>query len=392
MKAAERISAELVSADAPTALRLINEAGISLYDLSVHEDGLACRFSVDASAYSAVRRIAQRRGDSITVISRSGALSSLGRLRRRPLLCTGLAFLFLLTFILPTRVFFFQVRGNSQLSSRTILTAAEASGVCFGISRRELRSEKIKNALLERLPELRWAGLNTAGCMGIISVREGKPDKAAEQSGGVTSIVALRDGVISSMTVEKGSGVCIVGQAVKAGQVLISGYTDCGLTIRAGRAQGEVYADTQRTLTVISPTNGSQRESATEQSQKFSLILGKKRINFYKGSGISPSSCVKMYEETYLTLPGGFELPIGFVTETWESYDHTEDVTVAEENIALADFAKNYLSQQMVAGQILNAHLESGAEEGYIFLRGEYACREMIGKVRNEESLEHYDN
>ena len=91
-------------------------------------------------------------------------------------------------------------------------------------------------------------------------------------------------------------------------------------------------------------------------------------------------------------MPGGFQLPIGFVTETWASYDHTEDVAVAEENIALEDFAKNYLSQQMVAGQILNAHLESGAEEGFIFLRGKYACREMIGKVRNEESLDHYGN
>ena len=392
MKFTDRVTVRLISADVGSTLRAINERGIRLYDISAGKDAMTCAFAVRSADFSAIEAIAQRRGDAVTVISKSGAFRSVARLRKRSVLCAGLAIIFLLTMWLPTRVFFFRVSGNKSLPANAILSVAESCGVRFGMSRRALRSEKMKNALLESAPELQWAGINTAGCVATISVRERQTETKKGSVNTVSSLVAVRDGVISSITVERGSGLCAVGQAVKAGQVLISGYTDCGLTIRATQAQGEVYAETQRELTVIAPASGAQRGEQTAQTKKFALILGKNRINFYKGSGISHSSCVKMYSESYLTLPGGFQLPIGFVTETCVEYESTETVSATEDSTALEEFAKNYLSQQMVAGQILASRLESGVEEGFAYLRGEYACREMIGKVRNEESLDSYGN
>ena len=89
----------------------------------------------------------------------------------RPVLLAGLGILFLLAMYLPSRVLFIRVEGNMQIPDRQILAAAEECGIRFGASRREVRSEKVKNALLSSVPQLQWAGVNTAGCVATISVR-----------------------------------------------------------------------------------------------------------------------------------------------------------------------------------------------------------------------------
>lgn len=382
------ILVQLVSADPAAALRAVSEKGITVYDAFMEQDGLTCRFRILRRSYKPLVAITKRRGDELTVLERKGVFWTLKGLSRRPVLCWGLLLVLLFSLYIPSRVFFFRVEGNGTIPTRMILAAAEDCGIRFGISRRELRSEKMKNALLEAVPQLQWAGINTAGCVATISVRERQGVESTPHVDGVSSIVASRDGVIQEFTVVRGNGLCKVGQAVKAGQVLISGYTDCGISIRATRAEGEIFASTQRQLTAITPSQWSQREGEGTKSKKIALIFGKKRINLYKDSGISHSSCVKMYTESYLTLPGGFRLPIALVTQTYAEYEPAQCVVTEENTTAmLEEFAKEYLSQQMIAGQVLSGTQETDSQEGVLVLRGKYACREMIGQVRSEEII-----
>ena len=204
---------------------------------------------------------------------------------------------------LPSRVLFVQIEGNTHVESRRILESAARCGIAFGASRREIRSEKIKNALIECIPELSWVGVNTYGCTAVISVRERVKESDTENIHGVSSIVASCDGVIRQITVLQGNRVCSVGQAVTKGQVLISGYTDCGISIQATAAKGEVFAETSRSVTAIFPRVCMQRGEKQCIEQKYAVIIGKKRINFSNSSGILGTSCVKMYTEKYLTLP-----------------------------------------------------------------------------------------
>lgn len=383
-----RMMVQLTSADPAAALRVINEKGITVRDAVMERDGLTCSFSIPRQAYKPLAAIAERRGDELKILQKKGMFWTVKNLVHRPVLCGGLLLLFVLTMLIPSRVFFFRVEGNSQISAKEILSVAQNCGIQFGMSRRELRSERIKNALLEAIPQLQWAGINTSGCVATITVRERQSVDTAPQVGGVSSIVASRDGVIQELTVVRGNGVCRVGQAVKAGQVLISGYTDCGLSIRAARAEGEIYASTQRNLSVVSPTQWAQKGEEKTSVKKIALIFGKKRINFYKGSGISDSSCVKMYSESYLTLPGGFQLPVTLVTEVWTEYEYADREVAGEDTAAMLErFAQDYLSQQMVAGQILSGTQELASQEGVVILHGKYACREMIGQVRSEEII-----
>ena len=269
-----------------------------------------------------------------------------------------------------------------QISARLIAEQAQLYGVRFGADRRDVRSERVKNGLLGAIPQLQWVGVTTQGCVAKIQVRERSQPEPIQQDYAVTSIVAIRDGVVQSCTVNRGTALCKVGQAVTKGQVLISGYTDCGLSIRANRAEGEIMAKTNRQISAVTADFQLTKGQIIREEKKFSLLIGKKRINFYKDSGILDTTCVKMYSENYMTLPGSFYLPVILLTEEWIYYDLTESETENAETVLL-DFADRYLASQMIAGQILH---RSEAVDGNV-LEGEYACLEMIGQVRYEESL-----
>lgn len=95
-----------------------------------------------------------------------------------------------------------------------------------------------------------------------------------------------------------------------------------------------------------------------------------------------------MYEENYLTLPGGFQLPIAIVVETWSHYSHDTVSSIADGVTSrLPDLAQDYLQQQMVAGQILYSSTLFFQEEGIIRMEGKYSCAEIIGVERNEEMI-----
>ena len=388
--AAGMIEAELTGADLERSLGLIAENGYQLYRIKL-VDEFTCRFHLRRSDYKKICNLVQKAGDSVKIVGRFGAYWTVERLKRRPVLLTVLVMLLSLALILPSRICFVQVEGNSSIPARLIIQRASECGICFGASRREVRSEKMKNALLSAIPELQWAGVNTKGCVAVISVREKTAAASKEAEAAVSRIVAGRDAVIVSCTVERGNMVCRVGQAVKTGDLLISGYTDCGIAIRASRAEGEIYGQTSRVISAVTPSDYTIQTEETCSQRKIALIIGKKRINFYKDSGILGTTCDKMSTVNYLTLPGGFVLPIGLVREKWIWYE-TENCASAEdrEEKILTDFAEAYLDQQMLAGRILDQEHELTGGDGVLRLRSSYACIEMIGREQNEEILVDY--
>lgn len=381
------VALRITCADPSGILTLIHDAGIILHQVSM-PDELTLRVTVRRQDVKTLHHVLKNKGVNIQRDGKKGVYWRLRSVLRRPMMVGGVLFLFLLCTFLPTRVFFFRVEGNENVPTRLILEQAASCGLDFGASRRAVRSEKVKNALLQAVPQLQWAGVNTSGCVATISVRERQETSDQDDAGGVSSIIATRDGIIQEVTVTGGNPLCKVGQAVKKGQILISGYTDCGISIRAERAKGEVYAVTDHKITAFIPTDWSYRGEKQTVTKKYGLIIGKKRINFYKGSGILDTGCVKMYEEKFLTLPGGLQLPFAFVTEVWVSCSSASvSASVDEFSSKLSDLTREHLLKLMIAGRILSQNETVSQSDGVLKLEGKYGCLEMIGREQSEEIL-----
>lgn len=378
------VEVELTTADPERICESLTEAGIPLAQF--HQIGsLTYVFSVERKHFRKAVSLCRKRGAELRIRKRTGLYWNLKSQLRRPALIGGLLLL-VLVFWLPSRVLFICVTGNTRVPEKQILEAAEKCGVGFGVSRKEVRSEKIKNALLEALPQLQWVGVNTSGCHAVITVRE-KPLPEQEEEGSFpASMVASRDGYILSCTAEKGSLAVAPGQTVKQGQILISAYTDCGLCIRAERAEGEILAQTKREICAVMPKIRTQKTDSGQLKRKISLLLRKKRIFLWKESGIWEGSCGRIYKEYYITLPGGFALPVALCIEECEPYQKSQrEILFDAAEEALLVFGKEYLSGQMTAGKIANGTAAVTQEAGVYRLAGEYNCLEMIGQLRQEQ-------
>ena len=386
---------EITCADPAFFLNTTNSNGVVLSDL-MHCDRLRIHATIRRDSYTIVARIAERYGASVRILRRSGAYWLAAAWVRRPLIPILCCFMLAAACYVPSKVLFVSVEGNHSIPTNLILDAAEECGIRFGASRRLVRSEVMKNKLLEKIPQLQWAGINTNGCVATIRVREKTEYREGEQySNQVCSIVAARDGVIRSCVVRKGNPLCTVGQAVKAGETLVSGYTDCGLVTVATQADAEIQALTFREIHAVSPIAASVRAAINEEKTVYSLRIGKKLIKFYKDSGILDTTCAKIYSEECLQLPGGFYLPVAIIKERFLFYDNATPVTpTTDGNDWLTAFAQDHLKKAMIAGEIVSSETDISSTEDACYLSGKYACIEMIGQVKPEQTTlkdESYD-
>ena len=379
---------QLTSAAPQQAMQALTNSGIVLSDPEMI-DALTWQFCVSRTDGHIVMKMAKNRGENCRICGRKGIFWRFAQIRKRPILVLGLLGLCLLSCWIPNKVLFIHVEGNTALAQRLILQQAQDCGLYFGASTGQIRTQQVKDRLLNQIPQLQWAGVDIRGCVVTIRVKERISFVQEETQQGICSIISTADAIVQQIVVTSGTPLCQPGQAVKAGQTLISGYTDCGICIRADGAKGEIIGLTQRRISVIYPLERVVRTKVLSTEKKYSIIIGKKQINFCKDSGILGSSCAKIYAQKYMTLPGGFQLPISLVCEQWIYYDTAPIETTVSEDWLKA-YAREYVRSNTVSGEFVYSQENLTDTNGCIKLEGIYGCLENIGMVRMEESLPDY--
>lgn len=376
---------EITSADVNHVINALMDNGVALSKID-WIDELSVQILAFKSDYDKIKRFSRRYQCDVKLIKAFGLSVFCANALKRPVLIVGLLLFLFMSMWIPKRILFIQVNGNSKVSANEIIEQAESCGLTFGTVRKHIRSEQLKNKLLERIPQLQWVGINTTGCVATIHVKE-RTEQAEQPLQGVapSSVVAAKDGVIRTVTVSRGSACCQVGQAVSEGDTLISGYTDCGSAIICTRAEGEVFADTNTIFEVLTLNKKSLRTNLLHTKTRYSIMLGKNLIKLYKDSGILDTTCVKIYRQYSISLPGGFVLPFKLIVETIEYYSCSDQQGDLTERLWLLDRGDEYLHSQMIAGQILSCEPSFFGDE---FLYGcvlKYSCNEMIGQIKKEE-------
>lgn len=380
-----RISAEVTTADFSGFSRWAAQNGIPLLDVK-SSGSLSYDFYINPRDFRRLSRSCRKRGENLKIRKNAAFLRMIRSLIQRPALITGILFLLLLFLYLPSRVIFIRVTGNETIPGDRILEAAKSSGVRFMTSRKDLRSEQIKNRLLQELPQLSWVGINTKGCVAEISVQELPQEPQNHAFTGPSDMIAQRDGIVTKCIARQGKLLCSPGQAVYKGEVLISGKDEEAKIIRSGASEGEIFAITHRSFSSVTPACYMKKEEEQQVSRGYTLLIGKKRMKICGTSGNSPGSCGRMYTEYYITLPGGYQLPIGLGLDTYVQYSLSRNKKDREAVYQeLMAWAEHCLQEKMSAGRILRRDEQLHAEEEVYRLAGEYLCHEMIGRIRQEK-------
>ena len=383
-----RCRVRIISADVLSVLSELALAGIELYQVETI-DYVTVEVSIDAGALKTVKHVLAHLGSSFKIIERQKSIIETYWLVRRVVLTVGLILFFLSAMVIPNRILFVDVIGNRDISSQEILMQAENIGIKFFARAKDVRSEECKNKLLESIPQLQWLGITIKGCIATIQVQERSiyPETNPETRV-VSNIIAICDGVLTDQTVYRGNPLFHVGDAVKKGDILISGYVDCGLKLSATQAKAEIYALTMREYQFLCLKPSALRGEIQSVHTCYQLRIGKKVINFCNHSGIMDATCVKMYVEDYWTFPGGFQLPVALVKISYWDHEIIPESPQIAEKQWVSQFARQYLYDHLVSARILDEQLQWQDTEQFSVLLGTYACHEMIGKEKCEEIIE----
>ncbi len=372
------VEGELVSAEPGQALTDCTMHGISLRN-PILAAPLTLRFTMTKAHWKKLQTLSEQRGETCTMVREWGLKVSAQRWKSRMPFWVALILISMVALYLPKRVLFLRVEGNRQVSDREVLEAADACGLHFWTKSAQIRSEELKNSLLSLIPELQWAGVNFSGSVATISVTErldAEPIKDRQQ---LTNVISARDGIVVEMSILGGQAQCRLGQAVRQGELLVSGCVDHEHRIQYTQADAEIYALTQHGIETVIPEKTAEKHYTGKTEKSYSILLGRKRINLSRNSGISTGSCDKMIERITWPLPGDYTLPCNLLVET-KTYYTLEPAPAPESQETLEDAAVRFVKQGMLAGEILSTNTRSFQVNGAYTLKMTSSCREMIAR------------
>ena len=314
------VQAELRGASPEWALERLSNARVAFLRVQRIDDFTIALLILRKDVPKAMAA-AQKAMCELAVVREMGFGKTFGGLWRRRLFALGLVLCAAGAFVIPKFVFFYDVVGNETVPDAEILRALHSLGVGFGTYGPDIQPQALKNKMLLLVPELQWFTVQQSGMRAHVVVRERSEKLAVEERRAPMNVVAAKDGVLTSVSSLEGNCLCAPGQAVTEGQVLISAYTDLEFTTRVSAALGEIYAETLTHKQVVCPDTTLYKQPNGKTARRISLLVGEKRWNIFANGGNLEGKCDKITKTHMLTLPGGFEIPIGLEITEFSGYD-----------------------------------------------------------------------
>ena len=208
-----------------------------------------------------------------------------------------------------------QVEGNVNLTDDEIVDALRACGFGVGSYLPTLQVREVENRVLMASERIGWLSINIDGTVARVQIIEHITGKDANDGENVHSrpanLVATRDGQIEYFELYRGNAVVKVGQAIKAGELLVSGVYDSQTEgFRWTRAAGRVMARTERTIRVEIPLCYEEKVYADAVLQEIELHFFNFSHKIFKNSRNCAILCDIIEYNYSLGKLGGNRLPL----------------------------------------------------------------------------------
>ncbi len=319
----------------PRLLSRCTDSGIRVYNV---QTGKTMTFTVSGADFINVAKQSRKEKIKIRIVKKCGLKYVLHRYRKRTFFAAGAVFAVIFFAVSTQFLWSVEVDSDKDISEAEVKQKLEEIGVKPGaLIARLPKPAEIKEYLMTSFENVPWAWAYINGVRAKVVIHEGTlpPDIADEDEN--CDIVARCDGFVVSVSAKKGAAAVVPGNAVNAGDVLISGYVVSGDGERGYEvhADGEVLALTHREKTAVYPLV-QERPSFTGKSRS-TLDINIFSREFSLFSPPDYGSSVKT-EETYT-------LPFGSVTVT--KYHEAEMTEVQLSPEFVIDFAKRDLTAQI---------------------------------------------
>ena len=325
--------------------------GIRLLSISKHERDKA-EISVYMKDFRRLRTPAYKTRTRIRINEKCGFPIFFKRYGRRYALASGFVFIAAMLIAGSQFIWIVDIEGADNADIAKLTQAIKLTGLRPGVRKSELPSGgEMKTTIMSNTDDLSWAWVYIKGSRAVVSVRQKiKPPTVIDKSI-PCDVVAMCDGVVSSITAKAGTAWANKGDTVSAGDVLIAGTIDTAEGFRTVHADGEVRARVFRTASGEYSLYEEIRKPNGNNKMLFTLTLFSKNINFFKNDSISSAEFDTIENNRYIdTAVGRF----GVSTIHATGVDVSERMLSPEEVTETALYElEEKVSQNLTTGAVL---------------------------------------
>lgn len=371
--------AEIRGAQPEVFLKALTERGIPFWEVLPPKD-FSMGLKLPLRAAKLVPKLAEGLGCEGEVLSMHGPAACWRKLRGRWMLLGGALITVFLLFFSGLFLWNVEITGCETVSERAVRQAMAECGVDIGTCILGIDQDQFRNSMLLRLPELRWITVSVRGSHARVILREARTGDVPVEEKKSGAIVAEKAGLVTEVYALRGTAEKEMDQVALPGETLIGGYTTGRFGVQGETlAIGEVWARTWYERTAAAPVEMMLTVPTGEREVRFSLILGKKRINFYKESSICPVECDKITYVYPLALEGVFVLPVSLEKTVLTACEY-QSLRAEELRAELeTQLMEELCSDIGTDGEVLSCSFTAGESDGVLYVTLRAECHEQIG-------------
>lgn len=305
-----------------------------------------------------------------------GAFAILRRYRLRFGMFAGALIFALSVFLSSFFVWDINVSGNVNLTEAEIMERLDAYGFRLGTFIPSADTDEICERILLEAGNISFMKINMRGTVASVEIHERKDDAVAEEDTSPSNLVAKYDAQIERFEVSGGVPAVEYLQAVKKGELLVSGIIDSNaLGYRLVRARGKVFARVTLAFESTIPFETTQKTYTGEEISEKSIKFFSKSLNLLKNTNIPYEKYDTIVNEEKLYLFGIIELPIFVCAVTYKEYEEKPYTLTREEAYARARTALSEQTESALAeAEILSRSTSLTEDETAMYLRTEVYC------------------
>lgn len=272
---------------------------------------------IRARDFKKLVEIRRTTGVAVRISQKRGFPFLLRRYRRRWGLALGAALFVGVILFLSTFVWSIEIAGNETVDDERILSALNDAGFYVGVPARGLDLREIRQAALLELDELSFIAINVSGSKAYVEVTEATDRPQMFDVDTPCNLTAKKAGVVVRAEVEQGYALVRAGDAVEAGDMLVSGvvYSD-KVGARLVHSSGRILARTACRMEYEVPYVQTERVRTGEEYTLNRLRLFNFHINLYLGGGERYTTYDRISKTDQVRI-GGFTLPLALIRDRY---------------------------------------------------------------------------
>ena len=239
--------------------------------------------------------------------------------------------------------------------------------------------EQLELAIMADFEDVAWISINKIGSTASIEINEtvNKPNIVDKKK--TTNVKAMKDGVIVRLEVLGGWAAVQEGEAVTAGDLLISGVRESEVDKKNhyAHAYGSVFAEVDDEISVNISRNQDERISTYSKDYKSVFLFGLE-IPLYVQKDMG--NAAETTDKTYLVI-NSYRLPVGII-KNHSDYFKTETVSISDkelEALAKAELEKKK-KEEFKDCEILSEKVSIDMTEDGCTITGKYKYIQDIGE------------